>query len=52
MIDLNEYLSVSPGANTGEKICETVLKESLLNSMPNSCSSQEYVQGFECESIT
>ena len=30
----------------------TELKEILINSMPNSCSNQAYVQVFDCEYIT
>ena len=29
----------------------TELNEILLNIMPISCSKQEYVQGFDCETI-
>ena len=34
-----------------DKIGVTKLNEVLLNSMPNSWSNQEYVQGFDCGSI-
>ena len=48
MIDLNEYSDVSPGAKAIENNCETELNEILLNSIPNSCSRQAYLQGFYC----
>ena len=52
LIDLNEYLASLPGVTLTDKIDVTDLNEILLNSMPNSCSKQAYVQGFDCESIT
>ena len=42
LVDLNDYLDVFPGENISDKICE--LNEILLNSMPNICSKQAYVQ--------
>ena len=36
MTDLDEYLSVFPGAKESDKICQTGLNEIFLNSMPNS----------------
>ena len=51
-IDLNKYLAVLPGAKASDKICETELYKNVLNSIPNSWSKQEYVMGFDCESIT
>ena len=52
MIDLNDYLYVLPGAKASEKICKTELNGIVLNRMPNSWSSQAYVQGFYFETIT
>ena len=52
MIDINECLSVLPGAKASDKIFETELNEILLNSMPNIWIRQAYVQGFYCETIT
>ena len=52
LIDLNEYLASFLGVNLTDKIRVTELNEILLNSMPNSCSIQAYVQGLDCESIT
>ena len=46
IIDLNEYLSVLPGAKESDKICEMELKEILLNRMTNICIRQEYMQRF------
>ena len=51
-IDLNEYLDMFPEAKSGVKICETELNDFSLNSMPRICNRQEYVQEFDCESIT
>ena len=35
MIDINEYLSVLPGAKASDKICGMELNEVLFNSMPD-----------------
>ena len=51
LIDLNEYLALFPGATLTLKIGVTELNEILLNSMTNSWSNKDYVQGFDCESI-
>ena len=34
-----------------DKIGDTKLNEIIKNSIPNSCSKQAYVQGFDWESI-
>ena len=52
MIYLTECLDVFPGAKASDKICEAEINGIFLNSMPNSWSRREYVQGFYCESIT
>ena len=51
LIDLNEYLASFLGENLNDKIGVTKLNGILLNSMPNSWSRHEYVQGSGCESI-
>ena len=51
-VDLNEYLVVFSGENISEKNCMMEINKILLNSIPNSCSKQAYVQRFYCESIT
>ena len=40
-----------PGPTLGDKIDVTGLNEILLIIMPNICSKQAYVQGFDCEYI-
>ena len=50
--DLNGYSAVFPGSNNSDKICVTELNEILLNSMPNICIKQEYIQRFDFCSIT
>ena len=52
MIDLNEYLDSLPGVTLSDRIVVTELNEILLNSMPNICYKQSYVQGFDCKSIS
>ena len=52
LIYLNEYLGSFSGADFTDKIGVTELNDILLNSMPNSCSKQACVQGFDCDSIT
>ena len=52
LIDLNGYLASYTGATMSEKRCVTELNENLLNSISNSWSKQEYVQGFDCEKIS
>ena len=51
IIDINEFLDAFPEEKTSGKIGETELSLIILNSMPNGCSKQLYVQGFYCESI-
>ena len=51
LIGLNDYLASFPGATMADKIGMAELNEIILNSMPNSWSKQEYVQGFDCEYI-
>ena len=51
LIDINDYLESFPGATFNDKIGVTELNKIPLNSMPNICSRQAYVQGFDCESI-
>ena len=51
-IDLKKYLGSFPGATLSVKICVTELREILLNSMPTSWSKQEYLKGFDGESIS
>ena len=51
LVDLNEYWAGRPGSNISEKICVTEINY-FLNSMPNSCINQAYVQGSGCEYIT
>ena len=52
LIDLNEYLAPFSGATTADKIGVTELNEISLNSTPNSCCKQAYVQCFDCEYIS
>ena len=52
LVDLNEYLAVFPGVTITEIFCVTELDKNLLTSIPNSCSNQAYVQGFDCEYIS
>ena len=52
LVDLNEYLAVFPGVTITENVCVTELDKNLLTSIPNSCSNQAYVQGFDCEYIS
>ena len=52
LIYLNEYLESFSGATLTDKIGVTEQDEILLNSMPNSCSRQAYVKGFDCENIS
>ena len=51
LIDLNKDLKSFLGAAFTDNTGVTELDEILLNSMPNSCYNQAYVQGFDCESI-
>ena len=51
-IDLNEYLASFPGATMVDKMGGTELNEIPLNSIPNTCSKQACVQGFDCENIS
>ena len=50
-IDFNKYLGLFPGDTFSDKIGVTELEKKMLNSMPNDCSKQVYVQGFDCEYI-
>ena len=52
LIDLNEQLDLLPGSKLTETNGMMEIKEIFLNSMPNSCINQAYVQGFYCNSIT
>ena len=52
LIDIYDYLAYFPGAKVSDKINETRLNEMFLNRMLNGCSRQDYVQVFDCESIT
>ena len=52
LIDLSEYLASLPGATLSDKFSVTELNKFLLNSTPNIWSKQEYVHGFDCESIS
>ena len=52
LIDLNEHLSSFPGATMAEKMGVTDLNKILLNSIPNSWSKQDYIQGFDCDTIS
>ena len=51
LIELNNFLSLFPGAKLTEKIKVAKINEILLNSMPNSWSKQAHVQGFYCKSV-
>ena len=51
LIDLNEYLAYFSGATLSYEVDVTELNVILLNSMPNSWSKQDYVHGFDYESI-
>ena len=51
LIDLHEYLASFPGANLNDNIVVSKINGILLNSIPNICSRQAYVQGFGCETI-
>ena len=52
LIDINYYLADFSGEKSSDKTAETELNEILVNSMPNGCINQAYVQGFACETIT
>ena len=52
LIGLNEYFALFPGVKSTDKIGVTEQNEILLNSMPNICSKQVYVQVIDYESIT
>ena len=52
IIELNEYLSIFPVEKASRKIVERELNEIILNNIPNLWSRQDYVQGFDCGSIT
>ena len=52
MIDPNDYLDESPRTKASYNNVEVVLEKHILNSMPNRCSKQAYVQGFDFETIT
>ena len=43
LIDLNEYLAVSPRAKISDKICVKELNEMFLNCMPDSWIKKEYL---------
>ena len=49
MIELNEYFFALPVAKACDNIGYTELNEIILNSIPNECSTQAYMQGFDCE---
>ena len=50
MIELTEYLSAFPGAESSDNFGETESNTMFLNSIPNGWSKQAYVQVF-CEYI-
>ena len=50
-IDLYEYLASFIGSTMANKMVVTKLNKILFKNMPNSCSKQAYVQGFDCETI-
>ena len=52
LVSLNEYLASFPGATMADKMGVTELNKNVLNSMPNTCSKQAYVQVFYCETIS
>ena len=52
MIDINEYLAVLPGEKASDKFVDIELDGFFLNSIPNICIRQSYVQGCDCELIT
>ena len=52
IIDLNEYLVYFLGVTLTDNIGVTKQNAILLNRLPNICSRQAYVRGFDCESIT
>ena len=49
---MDGYLDSLPEVTLYDKIGLNELKEILLIIMPNSCSEQAYVQGFDCEYIS
>ena len=52
MIVLNTHLSFLPEAKASAIFLKTELNKILLNCMLNRWSSQAYLQGFDCETIT
>ena len=52
LIGLNDYLASFTGTTLSDKFGGPELSIVLLNSMPNICSKQVYVQGFDCKSIS
>ena len=52
LIYLNDYLASFTGATMADKFGVNELNGILLNSMTSSWSSQSYVQGFDCNSIS
>ena len=52
IIGINDYLAAFHREKSSEKICEMEANEILLKIVRNICISQEYVQVFDCESIT
>ena len=52
MINIIIYLAALPGTKASSKVGETELNKTILNIIPNGCSNQAYVHGFDCESIT
>ena len=48
LININEYLYVSPGAKASGNAFVTELNVVLLNRITNSWSKQGYFRGFDC----
>ena len=47
LIDLNEYFDSFTEATSSDKIDVTKLNDIILNRIPNICSKQSHVQGFD-----
>ena len=51
MIDPDKYFSALPGEKASDNTGDTEIHGIILNSIPNGCIEQVYVQDFDCEII-
>ena len=52
MIEFNEYLAIFTGSDIDDKICEEKLNEIILHNTPNKWDRQDFMQGFDFETMT